>query len=251
MPAAFSRVMPSTKILPVEYSTFSTFPTRSANSPLIMRTVSPVLSGTRLTLCLAVKSSDNRADNIFRCLCLGAWKKRFLCLEGFELAVVYITVEARFATRGHLSAASCVTGPLIFVPFISPSGVIRTPALSSKESLVPSGLRSARTCRTTTAGKTCFLRPGLPLHTDTIIISPTQAAGTRQRRPWYPRTFMSFNSFAPVLSAQVRRGPTGSTRATLGLYSTIPRALTALVLGAGTSILLLLFYLSQRTRLLC
>src|SRR3989454_56287 len=57
--------MPSTKILPVEYSTFSTFPTKSANSPLIMRTVSPVLSGTRLTLCLAVKSSDNRADNIF------------------------------------------------------------------------------------------------------------------------------------------------------------------------------------------
>jgi hypothetical protein len=172
-------------------------------------------------------------------------------LEGFELAVVYITVEARFATRGHLSAASRATGPLISVPFISPSGVIRTPALSSKESLVPSGLRSARTCLTTTAGKTCFLRSGLPLDTDTIIISPTQAAGTRRRRPWYPRTFMSFNSFAPVLSAQVRRVPTGRPRAILGLYSTIPRALTALVLGAGTSILLLLFYLSQRTRLLC
>src|SRR2546429_9635458 len=161
-------------------------------------------------------------------------------LDGFELAVVYITVEARFATRGHLSAASRATGPLISVPFISPSGVIRTPALSSKESLVPSGLRSARTCLTTTAGKTCFLRSGLPLDTDTIIISPTQAAGTRRSRPWYPRTFMSFNSFAPVLSAHVSRVPTGRPRAILGLYSTIPRALTALVLGAGTSILLLL-----------
>jgi hypothetical protein len=87
-PAAFSRVIPSTKILPVEYSTFSTFPTRSANSPLIMRTVSPVLSGIRLTLCLSVKSSDNRAESIFRCLCLGAWKNRFRCLDGFALAIV-------------------------------------------------------------------------------------------------------------------------------------------------------------------
>src|SRR5438552_2447384 len=144
-----------------------------------------------------------------------------------------MTVETRLATLGHLSAASRATGPLISVPFNSPSGVIMTAALSSKESRVPSGLRSARACLTTTAGKTCFLRSGLPLDTETIIISPTQAAGTLRRRPWYPRTLISFNSFAPVLSAHVKREPTGRPRAILGLYSTIPRALTALVFGAG------------------
>lgn len=246
MPAAFSLVMPSTKTLPVEYSTFSTFPTRSANSPLIMRTVSPDLNGMRLTLCRPAKSSDRRAESIFRCRCLGAWKNRFRCLEGFELATVYITVEAKFATRGHLSAASRATGPRISVPFSSPSGVMMTAALSSKESLVPSGLRKALACLTTTAGKTCFLRSGLPLETETIIMSPTHAAGTRRRRPWYPRTLISFNSFAPVLSAHVRREPTGRPRAILGRYSTIPRALTARVFGAGMVILLLLSDLPLR-----
>src|SRR5437870_12623498 len=126
-----------------------------------------------------------------------------------------------------------------------------TAALSSKESRVPSGLRSARACLTTTAGKTCFLRSGLPLDTETIIISPTQAAGTLRRRPWYPRTLISFNSFAPVLSAHVKREPTGRPRAILGLYSTIPRALTALVFGAGMSILPSLSCLSRQTRLPC
>src|SRR5205807_1971621 len=162
-----------------------------------------------------------------------------------------LTVEARLATLGHLSAASRATGPLISVPFNSPSGVIMTAALSSKESRVPSGLRSARACLTTTAGKTCFLRSGLPLDTETIIISPTQAAGTLRRRPWYPRTLISFNSFAPVLSAHVKREPTGRPRAILGLYSTIPRALTALVFGAGMSILPPLSCLSRQTRLPC
>ena len=126
-----------------------------------------------------------------------------------------------------------------------------TAALSSNESLVPSGLRKARACLTTTAGNTCFLRSGLPLETETIIMSPTQAAGTRRRRPWYPRTLISFNSFAPVLSAHVSREPTGRPRAILGLYSTIPRALTALVFGAGMSTLLLVSYLSLQMKLLC
>src|SRR5213078_4608648 len=60
-PAAFSRVIPSTKTLPVEYSTRSTFPSSPANSPRIMRTLSPVLSGTRLILCLPVRSFESRA----------------------------------------------------------------------------------------------------------------------------------------------------------------------------------------------
>src|SRR5438445_5087679 len=62
---------------------------------------------------------------------------------------------------------------------------------------------------------------------------------------------MSFNSFAPVLSAQVRREPTGRPRAILGLYSTIPRALTALVFGAGMFTPLLLSYLLRRMKLPC
>src|SRR5690242_18872381 len=44
---------------------------------------------------------------------------------------------------------------------------------------------------------------------------------------------MSFNSLAPVLSAQFILAPIGRPRAILGRYSTIPRALTALVFGAG------------------
>src|SRR5713226_115686 len=50
---------------------------------------------------------------------------------------------------------------------------------------------------------------------------------------------MSFNSLAPVLSAQVIRDPTGRPRATFGRYSIIPRALTARVFGAGTKLRLL------------
>ncbi len=44
---------------------------------------------------------------------------------------------------------------------------------------------------------------------------------------------MIFSSLAPVLSAQAIRDPTGSPLETLGRYSTIPRALTARVFGAG------------------
>ena len=43
----------------------------------------------------------------------------------------YTTIEAKFATLGHFSVASAATGPLMSVPFTSPSGVIKTPALSS------------------------------------------------------------------------------------------------------------------------
>lgn len=140
---------------------------------------------------------------------------------------------ARLATLGHLSAASLATGPRISVPFNSPSGVMMTAALSWKDNLVPSGRLNARTCRTTTAGNICRRRSGVPLETDTITMSPTQAEGTRLRRLWWPRTCMTFSSFAPVLSAQFTLHPFGSPRAMRGRYSIIPFALTARVFGAG------------------
>jgi hypothetical protein len=73
------------------------------------------------------------------------------------------------------------------------------------------------------------------LDTETIIMSPTHADGTRLRRLRYPMTLMTFSCLAPVLSAQKILLPNGRPRATCGLYSTIPFALTALVLGTGIS----------------
>jgi hypothetical protein len=43
----------------------------------------------------------------------------------------YTIIVAALAILGHLSAASLATGPRISEPFISPSGVIITAALSS------------------------------------------------------------------------------------------------------------------------
>jgi len=140
---------------------------------------------------------------------------------------------ARLATLGHRSAPSLATGPRISVPFNSPSGVMITPALSWKESLVPSGRLKIRTWRTTTAGNICLLKSGVPFDTEIMIMSPTQADGTRLRRVWVPRTWIILSSFAPVLSAQLIRLPFGNPRAMRGRYSTIPLALTARVLGAG------------------
>jgi len=45
----------------------------------------------------------------------------------------YTTIDAKLATLGHFSEASAATGPLMSVPLVSPSGVIRTAALSSKQ----------------------------------------------------------------------------------------------------------------------
>jgi hypothetical protein len=89
------------------------------------------------------------------------------------------------------------------------------------------------TCRTTTAGNICLLKSGVPFDTETMIMSPTQAAGTRLRRLWCPSTCITLSSLAPVLSAQLIRLPFGNPREIRGRYSTIPLALTARVLGAG------------------
>ena len=61
------------------------------------------------------------------------------------------------AILGHLSAASLATGPLISEPFISPSGVIITAALSSNCTQTPSILRKGLRWRTMIAWK-IFLR---------------------------------------------------------------------------------------------
>jgi len=56
--------------------------------------------------------------------------------------------------RGQRSAHSFATGPVTAEPFISPLLLTITPALSSKYRKVPSRLRKALDCRTTTAGWT-------------------------------------------------------------------------------------------------
>src|SRR2546425_107884 len=75
---------------------------------------------------------------------LAAWNCRCLTFEGFDdhfssfnttRTLFYTIIVARFAILGHLSAASAATGPLMSVPFSSPSGVIITAALSSNITL--------------------------------------------------------------------------------------------------------------------
>ena len=60
-------------------------------------------------------------------------------------------MDAKFATLGHFSEASAATGPLISVPLISPSGVTRTAALSSKTTLTPFNLLTGYFCLIITA----------------------------------------------------------------------------------------------------
>jgi len=103
----------------------------------------------------------------------------------------YTTVPALLAIRGHNSAHSFPTGPLIALPFISPFGLTITPALSSKYkytpstqsvTLIPTNIplrRHVLRCRTTTAGITFFRSSGFPFLTVAITMSPTPAAGRR------------------------------------------------------------------------
>jgi hypothetical protein len=87
------------------------------------------------------------------------------------------------AILGHLSAASLATGPLISEPFISPSAVIITAALSSNRTQTPSGRRKGIFWRITTARKSFLRISGVPFLTEAIIKSPTPAKGTRLKRP--------------------------------------------------------------------
>src|SRR5580692_3736881 len=87
----------------------------------------------------------------------------------FHLISTYTTIDAMLASLGHFSAASLATGPFISVPFISPSGVTRTAALSSKHTRSPLTRRTGYFCLTTTAPNVCFLRSGGPRFTTQMI----------------------------------------------------------------------------------
>jgi hypothetical protein len=81
------------------------------------------------------------------------------------------------AILGHLSAASLATGPRISEPFISPSGVMITAALSSNWTQTPSTRLNVFLWRTITAWKIFLRMSGDPCRTETVTLSPTVADG--------------------------------------------------------------------------
>lgn len=86
----------------------------------------------------------------------------------------------------------------------------------------PSFRRHGFLCLTITAGRTFFLRSGLPFFTVAMTISPTQADGNRFRRPLIPFTEMMYRFFAPVLSAQFTVAATGKPSDILNLLPADP-----------------------------
>src|SRR5579875_1207174 len=95
----------------------------------------------------------------------------------FSSSYHHTIIGATLAILAHLSAASAATGPLISVPFNSPSGVTITAALSSKLILIPPTLLIGYFCLTITACSICFFRSGGPFFTTAITRSATLAAG--------------------------------------------------------------------------
>lgn len=85
-----------------------------------------------------------------------SWLRVFSRLNWKRMCVWRIyAMELEFdAIRGHKSAHSFATGPVIAEPFISPLLFTITPALSSKYMKTPSRLRNGFRCRMTTAGIT-------------------------------------------------------------------------------------------------
>ena len=126
------------------------------------------------------------------------------------------------ATLGHRSAHSLVTGPDTLEPFISPLGFTITPALSSQQIKMPSDLRQDLRCRTTTAGITFLRSSGFPFFTVTRTISPMEAAGSLFSLAPNLLTAMMYKIFAPVLSAQFIRAPTGRAKVTRILMPVAP-----------------------------
>ncbi len=140
--------------------------------------------------------------------------------------------DARLAILGHFSAASAATGPFISVPFISPSGVTRTAALSSKVTRTPFNRLIGYFCLTITAPKICFLSSEGPFLTVTVTKSPTAAAGSLECLPLYRVTCAIRSTFAPVLSTQANSAVIGKALVIYGRNSATPFAETALVLAA-------------------
>src|ERR687888_984809 len=137
-------------------------------------------------------------------------------------------MPAKFAILGHFSAASAATGPLMSVPLISPSGVTRTAALSSKVTRTPLSLLIGYFCLTITAPKTCLRSSAGPFLTVTVTKSPTAADGILECLPLYLFTMAMRKTLAPVLSAQTSSAVTGRTRVIYGRNSSTPFAETAL-----------------------
>jgi hypothetical protein len=138
------------------------------------------------------------------------------------LPFYHITVDAKLATLGHFSEASAATGPLMSVPLVSPSGVINTAALSSKQTLTPFNLRTAYFCLTITAPYTCFLNSAGPFFTTTLQKSPTAAAGSLDALVLCLGTLITSKILAPELSAHTMLAPTGIDLVTYGRNSSTP-----------------------------
>src|SRR6185295_8160832 len=88
----------------------------------------------------------------------------------------------------------------------------------------------------TTARSTWWRISGVPFLTATVMMSPMPAEGVRLAVPWYFRTATISTTFAPVLSAQVRRAPLGSARMTLAgipFMSVFSLGLRRLLRGLG------------------
>ena len=97
-----------------------------------------------------------------------------------------------------MSLNSLATGPKTRVPLISPVGLRRTQAFSSKRMYEPSGLRTSFFVLTTTAVDTCpFLTvpEGEASFTVTTILSPIDA----YRLFVPPKTRIVSTSFAPCI----------------------------------------------------
>src|SRR5208337_3240521 len=114
------------------------------------------------------------------------------------------------------------------VPFISPSGVTSTAALSSKQTRSPLTRRTGYFCLTMTAPKVCFLRSGGPRFTTQMMWSPTEAAGYLLSLVFAFDTMIILRVLAPVLSAQVMTALRGRALVMYVLNSSTPFAETAL-----------------------
>lgn len=85
--------------------------------------------------------------------------------------LIYTTVPEAEATRGHISAHSFATGPVMAEPFISPFGLTMTPALSAGECRVSGcGSRATADART------------LKVQEDTIATAPRFPLAHNHRR---------------------------------------------------------------------
>ena len=99
--------------------------------------------------------------------------------------VVQTMLFAALAMRGHSSAHSLATGPVMADPFISPFGLTMTPALSSKYTYSPSFLLHGLRWRITTAGITVrfffFIRTSLgqPRHAIARVLTRASFASSR------------------------------------------------------------------------